>query len=87
MLDLSSAEASYESLVGADGAGVAVMNAVAAENGWLRVRPGDPEGSFLYRKLKLPGAGEGAPMPVGDVMLSEPYMQALQGWIEQGAEP
>ena len=85
MLDLSSAQASYDSLVGADGQGVPVANRVAAENRWLRVKPGDPERSFIYRKMELPGVGEGAPMPVGDLQITAPYMHLLHLWIEAGA--
>ncbi|MDD9933056.1 MAG: hypothetical protein OXT09_05605 [Myxococcales bacterium] len=86
MLDLSSAEVSYDSLVGPDGEGVPAANRVAAENRWLRVKPGDPNLSFIYRKLELPGLGEGAPMPIGPFQLTEPYMHQLHVWIEEGAE-
>ena len=85
LLDLSNADASYDGLVGADGEGVAAANRVAAENRWLRVKPGDPERSFLYRKLELPGVGEGGPMPVGPDQISEPYMHWIHIWIEDGA--
>lgn len=86
-LDLSSAEASYDSLVGLDGLGVPAANAVAGENRWLRVKPGDADRSFLYRKMGLPGVGEGSPMPVGNMQITEPYMHLVRLWIEAGAEP
>ena len=86
-LDLSSLEASRADLLGSDGVGVPVANAVAAENGWLRVDPGDPGRSFLVRKLRLPGAGEGAPMPLGPRQLTAPYVEQISSWIEQGAQP
>ena len=81
-LDLSTAEASFRDLVG-----VPARNAVAAENGWLRVMPGQPELSFLTRKLEAPGVGEGAAMPVGAFELTPFYRDLIAEWIRQGAEP
>ncbi len=55
-LDLGDLHTAYAALVGQP-----ASTAVAAENGWIRVRPGDPERSFLVRKLEGPGVGEGSP--------------------------
>jgi len=79
-LDLSSADASYAGLVG-----VPAENAVAAEGRWLRVKPGDPDSSFLFRKIGTPGVGEGAPMPVGEYELSEECLDVISAWILDGA--
>lgn len=79
-LDLSDADASFASLVS-----MPADNAVAAENGWLRVSPERPELSFLIRKLTLPGVGEGAPMPVGAFELTDYYLGLIDAWIADGA--
>lgn len=80
-LDLSSADASYSALVMAP-----VMNEVASENGWVRVRPYEPELSFLVRKIQQPGIGEGAPMPMGKYELTDYYVDLVATWIAGGAE-
>lgn len=79
-LDLSSVESARAGLVEVD-----VINAVAAENRWLRVKPGEPELSFLVRKLTGPGLGEGAPMPPGANQVSGYYVDLVAQWIEEGA--
>ena len=81
-LDLSDASSSYRGLLNRP-----VVNAVASENGWLLVKPGDPELSFLVRKLRVPGLGEGAPMPIGDYQVSEFYLDLIVEWIALGAQP
>lgn len=80
-LDLSSIEASYESLVGAP-----ALNALAAENRWLLVKPNDSELSFLLRKLQQPGLGEGTPMPPGPMQLNAYYLELIESWIDEGAQ-
>ena len=81
-LNLSDAAASYEALVS-----VPATNVVAATNGWLRVKPHEPELSFLSRKLHLPGIGEGGAMPVGEEQLTEYYRALVDDWIAEGALP
>ena len=81
-LDLSSIDASYEFLVE-----IQATNAVAAERRWLRVKPGDPELSFLVRKMEAPGIGEGAAMPLGDQQVTPFYSDLIYEWIAQGAQP
>lgn len=76
-LDLSNEEASYASLVG-----VSASNRVASDNGWLLVNPGVPELSFLMRKLRTPGVGEGGPMPPGDHELTDAFVEVIAAWIE-----
>lgn len=78
-LDLSSAEASYAALID-----VPVVNSVALQNGWVLVKPGDPDLSFLVRKIELPGLGEGAPMPM-TTKLHPYYEKLVRDWITEGA--
>ena len=78
-LDLSTIEASREALLAA-----VPINKLAVRSGWLRVAPGDLDRSFLYRKITQPGLGEGAPMPIG-LRLTDPYVQLIARWIEDGA--
>ena len=79
-LDLSSAALSYTNIVE-----VAATNTVAAQRDLLRVVPGDPDSSFLFRKLLSVGPGEGTPMPTVDEQLTGPYLDLVSRWIEQGA--
>lgn len=79
-LDLSDPKRTRDLLVN-----VAAVNGVARENGWTLVRPGDPERSFLLRKVTSPGVGEGAAMPPGDHGLAEGYVDLLRAWIVAGA--
>lgn len=70
----------YDSLVGvpaADGADL------------VRVKPGHPEDSYLYRKLKgshYDVGGQGGRMPLGMPSLRQPQLQLIHDWIEQGAQ-
>ena len=79
-LDLSSAQVSHDGLVG-----VPANNTLANQNGWLLVKPGDPELSFLVRKLGTQGIGEGAPMPI-TTQLTPFYQDLIRNWILAGAQ-
>ncbi len=79
-LDLSTVDASYDGLVD-----VPAVNSVAAANGWRLVLPGEPDLSFLVRKMEEPGLGEGAPMPLDGTEVTEFYMNAIREWIAMGA--
>lgn len=79
-LDLMSGDA-YDQLVN-----------VTAEVGGLRVKPGSPEESVLWRKLvnDLPGDGSmGDPMPKGEAIqwtsLSQEDLDLVRAWILAGA--
>jgi hypothetical protein len=50
----------------------------------LRVAPGDPDGSYLVNRL-LPG-GDTPPMPLGGPPLSPAEIEAIKGWIRDGAK-
>jgi len=79
-LDMSSAQLSFENMVEKP-----VANGIAKMNGWVNVKPGDPERSFLIRKLRGPGVGEGDAMPSNSESLNEPYIEILEEWITNGA--
>ncbi len=62
--------------------GVTPTNGLAAADGLERIAPGDPERSFLYRKIThdlLSGYGEG--MPLGEPMLPEDWIELIRLWI------
>ena len=75
----------------ADLIGVAPVNAKAADEGLVRVAPGDPENSFLWRKLndspeELFASSWGAPMPLAATEVPGPdALAAIQAWIQGGA--
>ncbi|HEY8515706.1 MAG TPA: hypothetical protein VIS07_09355 [Candidatus Binatia bacterium] len=73
--------ASYTQLVGAT-----PTNATAQGLGWLRVTPGDPSTSLIYRKVTGDlGVGLGSRMPLGRPPLPANLIQILRLWIEAGA--
>src|SRR5204862_861867 len=79
-LTLTSGEA-YGNLVG-----IPASNMAAHDAGLLRVAPGDPDGSFLVRKLE--GAldpGEGMLMPQTGSRLPQARIDLLRRWIIAGA--
>ena len=72
---------SYEDLVGS-----VPQNPAAAAAGMKLVDPGNPENSFLLRKLMGPtGPEQGARMPFGGGMLHNGKIDAVGMWIEAGA--
>jgi hypothetical protein len=74
---------SYDSLVD-----VEPDNGVARAAGLLRVVPGDPESSFLVRKITSDLApGEGSPMPLGMSPLAPADIELVRSWIAEGALP
>ncbi len=80
-LSLATADDAYEDLVG-----VAVFNVAAQEQGLVRVAPGDPDRSFLLKKLIAPGPGEGNRMPANSPdPLSGATIDAIREWIRAGA--
>ena len=55
----------------------------------LRVAPGSPEDSYLYRKLvgtQVAAGGTGERMPFGESQLSKEQIDAVRRWIEDGAK-
>ena len=78
-LVLTDAQTSKEQLVGHES-----ENETARNSGILRVVAGEPDESFLIRKITVPTLGEGLPMPI-EMQLSQPYVDLVVRWIEQGA--
>lgn len=77
------AVASYDQLVGAT---PTQPNAVS--RGFLRVKPGDPDNSFLLVKLTLPTAFDpvfSARMPQAMPALSAQQIEQIRAWILRGA--
>ena len=60
-------------------------NEVAKAAGAIRVRPGDPDGSFLVKKLTNPGPGEGDLMPKRSHALPPRAVGVVRAWIAAGA--
>jgi hypothetical protein len=66
--------------------GVAPSNGPARAAGLLRVAPGDPDRSFLLRKLLADlGPGEGEPMPRVGQRLPAARIALVRSWILAGA--
>jgi hypothetical protein len=65
---------------------VPASNPAAQAAGLLRVAPGDPNDSFLLRKLTgAVGGAEGSPMPFGGARLSRSSIDLVRRWIAAGA--
>jgi hypothetical protein len=82
---LGAKDALHATLVGPKAAGPKCgPSAVDGGAGWLRVVPGDPEGSLLYQKLSYaPPCGDG--MPVAGP-LDDAKVDLVRRWIEAGAK-
>lgn len=73
----------YDGLVNAD-----PDNPTARGAGFVRVKPGSPDESFLVAKLTGDLApGEGAMMPLGAPALPEDELDLVRRWIASGALP
>lgn len=74
----------YQNLVG-----VAPKNLSAHDDGLVRVKPSDPEGSFLYWKLRFlaspTGRDYGSPMPLSGQPLTNGEVEYIRRWIAAGA--
>jgi hypothetical protein len=83
-LDLS--KNAYQALVN-----VLSDNKMAKGQGLLRVKPCDPDNSFLITKLTLPesqtdsNVGYGASMPKANPHIDPLQLQAIRDWIARGA--
>jgi len=74
-MDLTDADASFASLVG---------NSSLQQPALLRVAPGDPDSSYLVRKIEGTAAS-GARMPLGGGVLDQALVDDLRQWIADGA--
>ena len=68
-------------------AGQAYDNIVRVESsrGIALVEPGDPDNSYLYRKLLADADIDGARMPPGGPYLTPDALEVVRAWIEKGA--
>lgn len=84
---LLSADSAYANLVNAR-----VATASIAQKGWVRVKPGSPDSSYLYLKIamaspKLPdGTVIGARMPMYNNAMDTGSINLIKRWILDGAE-
>jgi len=65
--------------------GVAPDNDQARADGLQRVKPGDPDHSFLLIKLNHPKSGYGSQMPQNGVPLDATTIATIRQWIANGA--
>ena len=75
-MDLSSAQASFDDLVGIQSLQV---------GGLLRVTAGDPDNSYLIQKLEQAMPAVGAQMPFGGTPLDPAVSAEIRQWITDGA--
>jgi hypothetical protein len=75
-MDLTTADASFDSLVGVPSLQVPELS---------RVEAGDPDNSYLIQKLEGT-ASEGAQMPFGGPPLDQTVIDDIRQWIADGAE-
>ncbi len=75
-MDLSSAGDSYAALVGVPSIQVPAMD---------RVEPGDPDNSYLIRKLEGGPGITGTQMPQGGPFLNQATIDEIRSWIADGA--
>lgn len=75
-MDLTSADASFDSLVGVPSLQVPELS---------RVEAGDPDNSYLIQKLEG-NADEGVQMPAGGPALDQAVIDDIRQWITDGAE-
>lgn len=75
------ADVAYENLFG-----VAAKQEYAAQNGLLRVKPGNPDSSFFYLKLgTVLDQNYGSKMPLGGMPLTVGQREFIRRWIAAGA--
>jgi hypothetical protein len=86
-------------LPGAEQAGLALhpkggyanlIDVKSTQSPLVRVLPGKPDDSYLYRKLTGTQAqvgGSGERMPFGDATLTVEEIERVRRWIEGGAKP
>ena len=62
-----------------------IVNVPSRQNGSLdRIEPGDPDNSYLIRKLKGTGI-TGSRMPLGASALSADVIALFETWVREGA--
>jgi hypothetical protein len=86
-------------LPGAEQAGLALhpkggysnlVDVKSTQSPLMRVSPGKPDDSYLYRKLigtHTQAGGSGERMPFGESSLTAAEIERVRSWIEAGAKP
>lgn len=70
------------------GAYASLVNVPSTESGLMRIKPGQPEASYLMHKLDgthLDAGGQGERMPFGASPLDESVRDLIRAWIKGGA--
>ena len=63
-----------------------IVNVASTQQGSLdRIEPGDPDNSYLLRKIQGGPGISGSRMPAGAGPLSQDLIDLLTSWIEAGA--
>ncbi|MBI2503998.1 MAG: hypothetical protein HYW07_12300 [Candidatus Latescibacteria bacterium] len=62
-----------------------IIGVVSPTSGMKRVDPGNPEGSYLLKKLRGDTGISGGQMPLGDAPLSAAQIALVRAWIAAGA--
>jgi len=60
------------------------------ESPLLRVKPGEPDASYLVRKIEgthQEAGGSGVQMPMGDAALDAAARETIRRWVAEGAGP
>lgn len=66
-----------------------LVGVASTQSALLRVAPGQPDESYLYRKLvgtHAAAGGSGERMPFGDMKLGEEQIEVVRRWIADGAK-
>jgi uncharacterized protein (TIGR03118 family) len=64
-----------------------IVNVASLEQGTLmRVKPGDPDNSYLIHKVENTAGIAGAQMPFGGPFLDQPTIDQIRSWITAGAQ-
>ena len=66
-----------------------IVNVPSNESGLLRVKPSEPDSSYLVHKIQgTQGSvgGSGGRMPLGSAALSQTQIDAIRQWITDGAQ-
>lgn len=70
------ADHSYDMLIGVSS---------AEEPSLLRIKPGDPDDSYLVRKIEGAAGIDGGQMPLGETPLPQAAIDAIRQWVTNGA--
>ena len=62
-----------------------IVDVVSPTSGMKRIDPGNPEGSYLLKKLQGDSDINGDQMPLGDAPLSAAQLDRIRAWIAAGA--